>query len=71
MDVVGLGVDPVAWGMARVLLVMPQGPQRLGGPYLGQLFLAASLARAGEGERVPPATTGPLRSEDQLNPEPA
>ncbi|MGB0588768.1 MAG: B12-binding domain-containing radical SAM protein [Myxococcota bacterium] len=33
--------------MARVLLVMPQLPQRLGAPYLGQLYLAASLKRAG------------------------
>jgi anaerobic magnesium-protoporphyrin IX monomethyl ester cyclase len=33
--------------MARVLLVMPQLPQRLGAPYLGQLYLASALKRAG------------------------
>ena len=38
--------------MARVLLVMPQLPQRLGAPYLGQLYLAASLRRAGHTVRA-------------------
>ena len=33
--------------MARLLLIMPELPQRLGAPYLGQLYLAASLIRAG------------------------
>jgi len=38
--------------MARVLLVMPQLPQRLGAPYLGQLYLAASLSRHGHTTRA-------------------
>ena len=38
--------------MARVLLVMPQLPQRLGAPYLGQLYLAASLNQAGHTTRA-------------------
>ncbi|MDP6943169.1 MAG: radical SAM protein [Myxococcota bacterium] len=38
--------------MARVLLVMPQLPQRLGAPYLGQLYLAASLDQAGHTTRA-------------------
>ena len=33
--------------MARVLLIMPRLPQRLGSPYLGQLYVAASLLRDG------------------------
>jgi radical SAM superfamily enzyme YgiQ (UPF0313 family) len=33
--------------MARVLLVMPRLPQRMGTPYLGQLYTAAALGRAG------------------------
>ena len=38
--------------MARVLLVMPQLPQRLSAPYLGQLYVAASLHRAGHSVRA-------------------
>lgn len=36
---------------ARVLLVLPHLPQRMGSPYLGQLSLAASLLRAGHDVR--------------------
>ncbi|MCB9729405.1 MAG: B12-binding domain-containing radical SAM protein [Deltaproteobacteria bacterium] len=38
--------------MARVLLIMPRLPQRLGTPYLGQLMVAASLRRAGHEVRA-------------------
>jgi anaerobic magnesium-protoporphyrin IX monomethyl ester cyclase len=38
--------------MARILLVMPRLPQRLGTPYLGQLLVAASLRRAGHQVRA-------------------
>ena len=38
--------------MARVLLVMPRLPQRLGPPYLGQQLVAAGLLRAGHEVRV-------------------
>ncbi len=33
--------------MARVLLIMPRLPQRMGAPYLGQLYVAASLIADG------------------------
>lgn len=33
--------------MARVLLIMPHLPQRMGTPYLGQQYIAASLLHAG------------------------
>lgn len=33
--------------MARVLLIMPRLPQRLGAPYLGQQYIAAGLLAAG------------------------
>lgn len=33
--------------MARILLIMPRLPQRLGTPYLGQLYVASSLLAAG------------------------
>jgi anaerobic magnesium-protoporphyrin IX monomethyl ester cyclase len=33
--------------MARVLLIMPRLPQRMGAPYLGQLYIAASLMADG------------------------
>ena len=38
--------------MARLLLIMPELPQHLGAPYLGQLYLAASLRQAGHEVRV-------------------
>ena len=38
--------------MARVLLVMPKLPEPLGAPYLGQLYLAAALLRAGHEVRA-------------------
>ena len=38
--------------MARVTLVMPRLPARLGAPWLGQGYLAASLLRAGHEVRV-------------------
>ncbi|MEO1268972.1 MAG: radical SAM protein, partial [Myxococcota bacterium] len=33
--------------MARILLIMPHLPQRMGAPYLGQQYIAASLLAAG------------------------
>ena len=38
--------------MAKVLLIMPRLPQRMGAPYLGQLYVAASLRRAGHEVRA-------------------
>ncbi|MCO4763900.1 MAG: cobalamin-dependent protein, partial [Myxococcales bacterium] len=33
--------------MARVLLILPHLPQRMGAPYLGQQYVAAALLTAG------------------------
>ena len=38
--------------MARVMLIMPRLPQRMGAPYLGQQYVAASLLAAGHEVRV-------------------
>lgn len=38
--------------MARVMLLMPHLPQRMGTPYLGQQYIAASLLRAGHEVRA-------------------
>jgi len=38
--------------MARVMLILPHLPQRMGSPYLGQQYVAASLLAAGHEVRV-------------------
>jgi hypothetical protein len=49
--------------MARVMLLMPHLPQRMGTPYLGQQYIAASLLRAGHEVRawIWPRRFGPSR----------
>jgi len=50
--------------VARVLLVMPKLPEPLGAPYLGQLYLAAALLRAGHEVRALDLAARAAPSED-------
>jgi anaerobic magnesium-protoporphyrin IX monomethyl ester cyclase len=50
--------------VARVLLVMPRLPQRLGTPYLGQLYIAASLLADGHEVRCVDCSAALWRGDD-------